>query len=105
MVAFDRTFAQQNPGVMKAFQADYRAAVKWLWDHRTDESIQLSAKVMNLDPKFLATYMFTAEDYYYPPDGALDLDVIQENWDFMRQYGFTTKALDVHEYVIPDLLK
>jgi hypothetical protein len=42
-------------------------------------------------------------DHHPAPDGALDAELLQSNWDFFREQRAFDSALEVEDYVMPEL--
>jgi hypothetical protein len=49
------------------------------------------------------SFLPTRKDSYWPPDGAVDVELLQRNWDFFREQGAFTARLEAEDAIMPEL--
>ncbi len=101
---FDREFINKNPGVMVAFQEDWKTAAKFVMENR-DETIKIMSEISKMPVELLQKFLITKNDYYRTNTGMPDLKALQLNWDYMAKEGHIKAKMDVNKVVIPDLIK
>jgi len=52
----------------------------------------------------LAGFLLTKRDYLRPPSGSVNIEALQEAWDFFRERGGIDRDLEVTDHVIDGLL-
>jgi len=97
-----RDFVQQHPQEMKAFVLDWIKVANWVRDPANREKvIDASTAATKLPRDVLTTYLLTQQDYYRPPNGAINVKALQGVWDFFRQMGGIKARLTVKDYLLP----
>ena len=69
-----------------------------------DKVIEASAAATKIPAAVLDRFLLTKQDYYRPPNGAVNVEALQEEWDFFRERGGIKQDLEVTDHVIDDLL-
>jgi hypothetical protein len=66
--------------------------------------IAASAAATKIPAEVLEQFLLTKQDYFRPENGALNVEALQEEWDFFRERGGIENELKVTDHVIDDLL-
>lgn len=101
---FDRDFVSKNPGVVRAFQEDWKTAAAFVMSNR-NETIKIMSGLSKMPEDLLQKFLITRDDYYRTSTGLPDVKAIQTNWDYMLKEGHIQQKQDVSKYVIADLIK
>lgn len=100
IIAVRSSFIKDNQAAVNAFVKDWEAAAKFGSDPANrDAVVQVTAKAVKVAPESLGTYLRTPTDYYYPPDGRVDVGALQRNWDWFADLGGVSKKFQVQQYV------
>jgi ABC-type nitrate/sulfonate/bicarbonate transport system substrate-binding protein len=100
-----REFIEENEDAIRKFQEDWVRVAQWIADRENrDEVIEVSAAATKIPAEVLDRFLLTKQDYYRPPNGALSIEALQEEWNFFRERGGIEQDLKVTDHVIPDLL-
>lgn len=100
-----RGFIEDNEAVIEKFQEDWAAVADWVLDPKNrDKVIQASAASTKIPAEVLEGFLLTKQDFFRPENGAVDVDALQEEWDFFRERGGIKQDLTVTDHVIEDLL-
>jgi NitT/TauT family transport system substrate-binding protein/sulfonate transport system substrate-binding protein len=99
-----RDFVEDHRAAMERFQEDWSGIAKWMADPANrDEVIAASAAATKIPADVLTRFLLTKQDYYRPPDGAVDERALQREWDFFRDRGGIKQDLKVSDHVLPGL--
>lgn len=97
-----RSFIQDHPREMRAFVLDWIRVANWIRNPANrDQVIDASAAATKLPRDVLATYLLTQQDFYRPPNGAVNVKALQANWNFFQKMGGIKKQLKVTDYLMP----
>jgi ABC-type nitrate/sulfonate/bicarbonate transport system substrate-binding protein len=100
-----RSFVEDNEEVIRKFQEDWTRVAQWVADPKNrDKVIQASAASTKIPAEVLEGFLLTKQDFFRPENGAVNVDGIQEEWDFFRERGGIEQDLTVTDHVIEDLL-
>lgn len=100
-----RDFIEENPDVMRKFVEDWGTVTNWVRDPANrDAVIDVTSEVMQIPREVLETYLLTDQDYLRPENGAIDLEALQEEWDFFREAGGISEDLKVEDFIMEDYL-
>jgi ABC-type nitrate/sulfonate/bicarbonate transport system substrate-binding protein len=100
-----RSFVEDNSEVMEKFQEDWETVADWVLDPKNrDKVIQASATSTKIPAEVLEGFLLTRQDFFRPENGAVDVEALQEEWDFFRERGGIGQDLTVTDHVIEDLL-
>lgn len=100
-----RAFIEENPDAMKKFVEDWATVSEWVRDPANREAvIEASAQATQLPREVLEQYLITELDYARPENGALDVEALQNEWDFFKEAGGIESDLQVEDHVIPEYL-
>jgi ABC-type nitrate/sulfonate/bicarbonate transport system substrate-binding protein len=100
-----RSFVEDNEAVMEKFQEDWAAVARWVLDRKNrDKVIQASAASTKIPAEVLEGFLVTRQDFFRPENGAVNIEALQEEWDFFRERGGIKQDLTVTDHVIEDLL-
>lgn len=100
-----RDFIEENPDVMRKFVEDWATVTNWVRDPANrDAVIDVTSEVMQIPREVLETYLLTDQDYLRPENGAIDLEALQEEWDFFREAGGISEDLKVEDFIMEDYL-
>ena len=100
-----RDFVEENREAVEKFQEDWQAVARWMAERSNrDEVIAASAAATKIPAEVLDRFLLTKQDYFRPPNGALSVAALQEEWDFFRERGGIEQDLQVADHVIDDLL-
>ncbi|HTM58811.1 MAG TPA: ABC transporter substrate-binding protein, partial [Burkholderiales bacterium] len=84
-------FAAAQPEALRAFLKDFVGATKYFLAHTEDMKKQfLDAKVVRIPPEIY----LKMQDYYFPPDGRIDIDAYRHTQDAMIAQGFQKTKID-----------
>ncbi|HVR88323.1 MAG TPA: ABC transporter substrate-binding protein [Candidatus Limnocylindria bacterium] len=100
-LAFTPDFVAKNPGVMRAFLADFVATTKWYLANQKDGRQAL------IDKKFVATtpdIYLGLVDYFREPTGKISTDGLQKHHDQLLANGWIAKKVDLTKLVDLSLL-
>ena len=102
---FRRDFVKQNPTTVKKFVEDWTAVARYTHDPANREAvIEASSRATKLPVDVLQRYLLSENDFYRPKNGALNVEGLQQNWDFLRKEGGIKKELKVTDHIIPEFL-
>ncbi len=102
---FSRDFVKQNPTTVRKFVEDWTTVAKYTEDPANREAvIEASSKATKLPAEVLQRYLLSENDFFRPRNGALNVEGLQKNWDFLRKEGGIKKELKVTDHIIPELL-
>lgn len=97
-----RDFLQQHPREMRAFVLDWIKVANWVRNPgNRDKVIDASVAATKLPKDVLTQYLVTQQDFYRPPNGAVNIVALQNNWDFFRSMGGTKTKLRVTDHLLP----
>jgi ABC-type nitrate/sulfonate/bicarbonate transport system substrate-binding protein len=100
-----RDFVEDNREMMAKFQEDWVRVAEWVADPANRaEVVQATAAATEIPADVLDRFLLTKQDYFRPPNGALSLEALQQEWDFFRDRGGIEEDLRVSDHVIDDLL-
>jgi ABC-type nitrate/sulfonate/bicarbonate transport system substrate-binding protein len=100
-----RDFVEDNREAIEKFQEDWAAVARWMQEpDNRDEVIAASAAATKIPAEVLEQFLLTKQDYFRPENGALNVEALQEEWDFFRERGGIENELKVTDHVIDDLL-
>jgi ABC-type nitrate/sulfonate/bicarbonate transport system substrate-binding protein len=100
-----RDFVSENEQAIRRFQEDWARIAEWIQEPgNRDQVIEASAAVTEIPADVLDAFLLTKRDYYRPPNGAVSLDALQEEWNFFRERGGIEQELDVRDHVVEELL-
>jgi ABC-type nitrate/sulfonate/bicarbonate transport system substrate-binding protein len=98
-------FVAEHPAVAEAFMADWVTVAQWIADPANRAQVlEANNAATEIPVEVLDRYLLTEQDGYRPPNGALDLEGLQETWDFYHEEGAFSTSLNVGDYVNEDLL-
>jgi ABC-type nitrate/sulfonate/bicarbonate transport system substrate-binding protein len=102
--AFRRDFVEEHREAVEKFVEDWTTVFQWVHDPANrGQVIQATSKATEIPVEVLERYLLTEEDGYRPPNGAINVQALQENWDFFREQGAFRTELKVEDYIIPEL--
>src|SRR3954452_17562560 len=94
-------FVDEHADAMRAFQQDSQRVARWVADPANrSEVVAASAAATQIPAAVLGRYLLTDQDYYRPPDGALNPAALQHEWDFFHARGAFTRELRVSDHVM-----
>ncbi|MCZ7589119.1 MAG: ABC transporter substrate-binding protein [Gaiella sp.] len=97
-----RSFLQDHPREMQAFVLDWVRVANWIRNPANREKvIDASVAATKLPRAVLETYLITQQDFYRPPNGAVNVKALQANWNFFQRMGGIKKQLKVTDYLMP----
>jgi ABC-type nitrate/sulfonate/bicarbonate transport system substrate-binding protein len=100
-----RDFIEENREAIERFQEDWTRVAQWMIDPANrDEVVAASAAATKIPADVLDRFLLTKQDYFRPPNGAVSLDALQDEWDFFRDRGGIKQGLEVSDHVIEELL-
>jgi ABC-type nitrate/sulfonate/bicarbonate transport system substrate-binding protein len=100
-----RDFIEDNQDVIAKFQEDWSRVTRWVADPKNrDEVVAASATATKIPAEVLERFLLTKQDYFRPPNGAVSVGALQQEWDFFRERGGIEQDLTVEDHVIDDLL-
>jgi ABC-type nitrate/sulfonate/bicarbonate transport system substrate-binding protein len=100
-----REFVEEHEDAIRRFQEDWERIADWIQEPgNRDAVIEASAAATEIPADVLGRFLLTERDYYRPPNGAVSLDALQEEWDFFRERGGIGQELDVRDHVVEELL-
>jgi NitT/TauT family transport system substrate-binding protein len=89
---------KKNRAVVVDFFEDFIRASRWFAEPANhDKAVQIASSFTKIQPVLLST-IFTKEDFYRDRDARPDIDSIQRNVQMLREFGFLSKDIDVHQY-------
>jgi len=89
-------FAAAQPEALRAFLKDFVGATKYFLAHTEDMKKQfLDAKVVRIPPEIY----LKMQDYYFPPDGRIDIDAYRHTQDAMIAQGFQKTKIDPAQFI------
>ena len=96
----------KNRAALVDFLEDNIRMRRWMFDPKTrmDAITQLS-DTSKIPVAEYAEWVYTTEDYYYPPQALTDLQRLQHNVEVLKQAGVIPDAVDVSPYVDLSLAK
>ena len=92
-----KDFVDRNDAAVRAFMADYAAAMAYAVAH-PDETKALVSSVTKIPVDTLNSFMLTHDDFYRPEDARPNFDAIQAMWTGYAKAGIISKPLNVHDY-------
>jgi ABC-type nitrate/sulfonate/bicarbonate transport system substrate-binding protein len=98
-----REFIEENPDAMRKFVEDWATVTNWVRDPANrDAVIDVTSQVMEIPREVLDTYLLTEQDYLRPENGAIDVQALQEEWDFFREAGGISEDLQVEDHIMEE---
>jgi sulfonate transport system substrate-binding protein len=102
--AFTRGFVEENEAAVQKFVEDFRALSDYMVDPENHETVLESFVETSGQPRETAeAYLLTQDDYYRTPEGAVQPELLQSNWDFFHDQGAFEAELSVEDHVMPEL--
>ncbi|WP_165491968.1 ABC transporter substrate-binding protein [Egibacter rhizosphaerae] len=97
---FRGEFIEEHPEVVEAFQEDWQTVTEWVLDpDNRDDVITATHEATEMPEDLLEGFLLIDDlDYNRPPQGGLDVEALQDNWDFFHEVG-ELPELDVREHV------
>ena len=100
-----RDFVDDHRAAIRAFQDDWIRIARWIAEPANRERVlAASAAETKIPAKALEGFLLTDQDYFRPANGAVSIDALQKEWDFLRERGGIKQDLKVTDHVISDLL-
>ena len=100
-----RDFVDEHEAVIAKFQEDWASIARWIAKPQNrDKVVEASAAATEIPAPVLDRFLLTRQDYYRPPNGAVNAEALQEEWDYFRERGGIKKDLEVTDHVIDGLL-
>jgi NitT/TauT family transport system substrate-binding protein/sulfonate transport system substrate-binding protein len=95
-----RSFADDHADAIRAFKSDWVRVTRWIADpENRDKVVAASAAATKIPADVLARFLLADGDYYRPPDGKINLDALQREWDFFHDNGAFKRDLKVSEHI------
>ena len=89
-------FAAAQPDALRAFLKDFVGATKYFLAHTEEMKKQfLDANVVRIPPEIY----LKMQDYYFPPDGRIDIDAYRHTQDAMIAQGFQKTKIDPAQFI------
>jgi ABC-type nitrate/sulfonate/bicarbonate transport system substrate-binding protein len=96
-----RDFVDEHDAAMRAFQADWARVARWIAQPANrDKVIEASTAATKIPAGVLERFLLTERDYFRPADGAVNVEALQEEWDFFRARGGIEQELRVTDHVV-----
>ena len=100
-----REFIEENAEAIEKFQEDWFRVADWVADPANREQvIAASAEATKIPADVLEGFLLTEDDFFRPEHGAVNVEALQAEWDFLLERGGIEEELKVEDHVIPDLL-
>ncbi|WP_397474007.1 ABC transporter substrate-binding protein [Pusillimonas sp.] len=97
-----KRFVDEHPDAAAQYAKDFASASSRFSSDK-EASIKLISKTVKLPEPVLKSFMFTDKDYQRYPDGAIDIDSLQQSFDIFHANGFLDKKLDAKAYIRPQI--
>lgn len=95
---FRTDFINKHPAVVRAFLEDWVTAAEWMSKNRA-EAMEVYASVTRIPKDLLGEFFLTKNDYYYPPDGMVNVPALQKVFDYLSETKEISKRLDAKALV------
>jgi ABC-type nitrate/sulfonate/bicarbonate transport system substrate-binding protein len=96
-----RDFVEENDAAMRAFQADWARVARWIArPANRDKVIAASTAATKIPADVLERFLLTKRDYFRPAEGAVNVEALQEEWDFFRARGGIEQDLRAADHVV-----
>lgn len=91
---------RQNPEVARQFFSDWVKAWKWFIDPKNrDEALAITARFTKAPVARYKGWAFSKQDLYRDPDALPSLEVLQRNFDLLKEWGYTKTRLNAADYL------
>jgi ABC-type nitrate/sulfonate/bicarbonate transport system substrate-binding protein len=95
-----RAFVNDHADAIRAFKSDWVRVTRWIAEPANrDKVVGASAAATKIPADVLDRYLLSGADYYRPPDGKINVDALQREWDFFHDNGAFKRDLKVSEHV------
>jgi ABC-type nitrate/sulfonate/bicarbonate transport system substrate-binding protein len=102
MQGFSGAFIKANPVAVRKFMEDWVTVANYISDRKNRDAVIATTNAVTKIPiSVLDTFMLTNQDFFRPPQGRVNIQALQSNWDFFRKEGGIKKQLKVTNYLSP----
>ena len=102
LMVFRNDFIEEHPDATAAFVDDWAAAAEFVREPANHDAVVQAVADATSVPAENLGYVATEEHYYFPEQGAPNIEAIQSNWDWFYEIGGIDEQFDVNDYVISD---
>lgn len=100
-----RDFVEENAAAIERFQEDWVAVAQHIADPANrDQVIAASAEATGIPAEVLEGFLLTEDDFFRPENGAVNVEALQEEWDFFLDRGGITEQLQVEDHIVAETL-
>lgn len=102
--AFRREFVEEHPVTVRKFLEDFVTLSRYVAEPENRKVVVESFSETSEVPIEQAdNFLLTRKDYFRPPDGVVDVALLQRNWDFFREQGAFESRLEAEDAIMPEL--